>query len=884
MTDQVQSAEFRQQIEETWLSWLQRRNQTGGRLVLLMTLILYPIFGFLDWVTAPGELVQTLWVIRASVVLLAALFYFLLVRKGTARFFNLLTSLLTLVTGFGIIAMVVLLGGYEHPYYAGINLVMIGTGLLFLWPPRVSVLVYGSIVVGYVLGGLAIGPFLPTQTAISNLFFLVSTAILVTVGSFFAYRSQYEQVRTNQILELTKATLQKANEQLIALDRFKTEFFQNITHELKTPLAMILPPLELMRAGEMGRFSDEQIATIQTMSRNAMKLLKLIQDLLDMARLQDAKVRLRIQQVDFGTYVRDLVESIRPLTDRKGIELTFHQDGGATPLFLDPDKMERVLVNLLSNAAKFTPANGHIQVLLEPEPEGVHLVVADDGPGFPPEQSERIFERFYQVEMGGTRKYGGTGIGLALARELVQLHGGRIWAESQPGKGATFHLHLRSGRQHFRPEVLERRQERRDVASGQRAEDLGIVDWTQTLMGDPSFRLLEIAEATERRVVERDQNEEARPFTILVVEDTADVARLVHLTLRQFARILVAEDGAKGLEIARKMRPDLIVTDLMMPGMDGLEFTRRVRADEALKTVPVVMLTARADSDDQIAGMEAGVSVYLTKPFHPRMLLSTVRSLLHVKESEADVVMTGTMDHLTRIAGGLAHEINNPLNYVKTSVALARADFQRVLDILGRAGDRPLSDEDRRVVRAAEDRSRRMFETAEAGVRRIARTVELMRQYSREGYVRRVTTFDPWPAVEDVRAIVVPAMGRPCEVVVDLQGEARIEGVQEEWNQLLTNLLQNAIEATPEQGGRVEVLGRVVGREVHLTVRDNGPGISREIRDRLFVPFFTTKGPGKGMGLGLTIVWRAVQALHGHIDVAGEEGKGAEFRVRIPAV
>jgi len=870
------------QLQEVWRNWLASRNLGAARILTIAIAVLYPLFGLLDRMVVPERLVTNFWVLRIAVTV-ASLGLFLVSRsrKGS-EFQTAVTVSITLVTGLGIVLMVVLLGGLEHPYYAGINLVMIGAGLMFLWPPRVSLGVFGGIMAAYLIGGILASGGRLTQEAISNLFFLLSTGILVTVGSFFTYRSQYQQVRTNQILELTKASLQKANEQLIALDRFKNEFFQNITHELKTPLAMILPPLELMRSGELGRFSEEQLATIQTMSRNAMKLLKLIQDLLDMAKLQDAKIRLRVQEVDFSHYVRDLVESIRPLTDRKGIELTFENGSGPMMAFVDPDKMERVLVNLLSNAAKFTPANGHICIRLVREDGQLHLTVADDGPGFPPEQNERIFERFYQVEMGGTRKYGGTGIGLALARELVLLHGGRIWAESVPGKGATFHLHLHTGRDHFRPEALERRQERRDVVSGQRTEDQGIVDWTQAMLGDPAFRLLDIADATERRVVERDLGEETRPFTILVVEDTADVARLVHLTLRQMARILVAEDGRKGIEIARKMRPDLIVTDLMMPGMDGLEFTRHIRGDEVLKTVPIVMLTARADSEDQIAGMEAGVNVYLTKPFHPRMLLSTVRSLLHIKESEADVVMAGTMDNLSRIAGGLAHEINNPLNYLKTSVTLARTDFQRVLEILGRAEGRPMTDEERRVVRTAEERSRKMFETAEAGVRRIARTVELMRQYSREGYVRRVTVFDPWPAVEDVRSIVLPATGRKCEVVVDLQGEARIQGVPEEWNQVLTNLLQNAIEACPEDGGRVEIVGRVEEKEVRLRVRDNGPGIPRDIRDRLFVPFFTTKGPNKGMGLGLTIVWRAVQALQGRIEVGGEEGKGAEFQVRIP--
>ena len=193
-----------------------------------------------------------------------------------------------------------------------------------------------------------------------------------------------------------------------------------------------------------------------------------------------------------------------------------------------------------------------------------------------------------------------------------------------------------------------------------------------------------------------------------------------------------------------------------------------------------------------------------------------------------------------------------------------------------------MTPEEAKILDTAETRARKMFETADAGVRRIAGTVELMRKYSREGYARRVEAYDVFSAVNDVIDIVLPATGRDVRVETDLQGKGLVDCVPEEFHQVLTNLIQNAIEASPEEGGLVRIRGRVEGNQVLLTIRDNGAGIPREQRDRIFTPFFTTKGPGRGMGLGLTIVWRVVHSLKGTIDVGGEEGSGAEFTIRVP--
>ena len=347
--------------------------------------------------------------------------------------------------------------------------------------------------------------------------------------------------------------------------------------------------------------------------------------------------------------------------------------------------------------------------------------------------------------MGGTRRYGGTGIGLALAKEIVELHGGRIRAESSGG--AKFTVELLRDRDHFPAEVLDRRGPARDVPEGHRANDRGLMDFAVQMSARDEYRLLEIAEATERRVSVRDIDEDQKPHLALVVDDTPDIIRLVHNSLRAHFKVISADDGLKGLEMATRERPSLVIADLMMPGIDGLELTRRLRNSDETRHIPILMLTAKGDLEDRVAGLETGVSAYLAKPFSPRELLTTARALVQAQETTADIVLTQRMDSLEIVAGGLAHEINNPLNYLKNALARVRMDAETL--VAGRLSAEELP--------RVEKRMREMFELAESGIRRIAATVELMSSYSKAGYSRQLRPYDLFGAVREVVAMVLPA-------------------------------------------------------------------------------------------------------------------------------
>jgi signal transduction histidine kinase len=869
--------EIQAQTELRWRRWLVERNRRGLRIGLFIMITLYPAFGLVDWLTAPPSAVPWLWATRGLVAAATLALFWFLRTAMFERWGEVVSAAYVWLGGAGVALMTGSLGGLASPYYAGVSLMLLAAGLLLVWRPMVVIATHTAVVVTFIVGNGITGHVGPLPVVLTNLAFLLTTALVAAAGQILYYRTQREQVAQRVSLEQTSARLERAHAELQQLDQFKSRFFANMTHELRTPLAMIVTPLELLMQGEMGDFTEAQRSSFQTMFRSALKLLKLINDLLDLSRLEESRLRLEIAEHDLVEHLRGLVEQTGVLAARKNVALAFSPERERQPIWCDLDRLERVFVNLLSNAMKFTPAGGHVHVAVRDLGDAVQVQVEDDGPGFPPDKAEKLFERFYQVDMAGTRQHGGAGIGLALARELVLLHGGRIEAQSDGRNGACFRVTLRKGKAHLRPESVTALPAGAGAFPGE-----GGLDWAVQLSARRDFRLLDIEEASERRIVERDIDEESRPYAALVVEDSPQIVRLVHMSLRREFKVLAAPDGLKGLELAVREQPSLIVTDLMMPGIDGLELVRRLREDHRTRHIPVIMLTARGELDDRVKGIETGASAYLTKPFSPKELITCARQLVQAKEETADLVLADRMESLETFAAGLAHEINNPLNYVKNALGRVRLDAEGLLELSSAAAGGALPPPERERLERLAARVRDLLGVADSGLRRIAGTVELMGRYGRAGYRREILPHDAWEAVRAAVAVVLPATGRAVGVQLDLRGDGLLECVPEEFNQVVTNLVQNAIEAAPDGEGKVQVRGDVEGDALVLRVKDNGPGITPEVQARLFTPFFTTKGPGRGMGLGLTISRRVVLSLRGTVQVTSAPGQGAEFVVRVP--
>ncbi|XGV99131.1 MAG: response regulator [Leptolyngbya sp. BL-A-14] len=422
---------------------------------------------------------------------------------------------------------------------------------------------------------------------------------------------------------LYQKTRQQA-EQLLELDQQKTEFFQNISHEFRTPLTLMIGPLESAIAQQQG-LSYEQSAVAL---RNSRRLLRLVNQLLDLQRLDAGRMQPSFRPCDLVDFVSQTVDSFRPYCEKKGIAVMTRL-ASCPQVYLDLEKFDKVLYNLLSNAMKFTPEDGTITVTLQPAGDHCLLKVTDTGIGIRPDQIPHLFERFRQAEGSANRSYEGSGLGLALVKELVDLHGGQISVESAYGSGTTFTIWLQTGMAHLPPQQLIEVQ----AESQPNRASVELADVEMEQYDHPSG--------------EEEQLDTADPKVdgsrILIVDDNPDLRAYVSTILReQGYRVWTARNGSEGFQSAQAHRPQLIVSDLMMPMVSGLDMIRMIREEEELKGIPIILLTAKADEDTRIEGVERGADAYLSKPFSDRELLAEVRNLLALKANEQRVAELNT--------------------------------------------------------------------------------------------------------------------------------------------------------------------------------------------------------------------------------------------------
>jgi signal transduction histidine kinase/ligand-binding sensor domain-containing protein/DNA-binding response OmpR family regulator len=402
-------------------------------------------------------------------------------------------------------------------------------------------------------------------------------------------------------------------DQLRELDRARSRFFANVSHEFRTPLTLTLGPLDDLRAGLHGPLTPPMQVQVELARRNAARVLDLINQILDLARAEAGRMPLRARRLDVAALAAAVVQSFRPYAERKA--LTLDTDLPARPVlaWADPEQLGKVLSNLLSNALKFTPEGGTVRVTVAADAAAVRIAVRDGGPGIPADERARIFDRFHRVEStAGTQP--GTGIGLALARELTEMHGGSLTVESAEGFGSTFTVNLKTGRAH--------------LAAGQIVDDL--TPWMPPVLSPVPPPPPEAGGDATGEPVDDDVT------TVLVVDDNAEIRSYVRRHLAPRYRVVEAADGAAGLELARRLLPDLVLSDVMMPGLDGYELCRALRGDAETDFIPVILLTARAESEDRLAGLREQADDYLTKPFDVRELVARVDNLIALRKRLRD--------------------------------------------------------------------------------------------------------------------------------------------------------------------------------------------------------------------------------------------------------
>ncbi len=601
--------------------------------------IAFPLFGILDYFVYPQYLTEFV-TIRTAVVFLSIILFLINKTKLGELYPRTLAMVEYIICSSAISLMVHMTEGYMSPYYAGINLILIV--FLFMMPldfKRTAIICCITYFV-YITPIVFMQKIDHIPILMNNNFFLVTTIILVTFSSHLAtqmrlkeFTSRYNLQQANNDLEVLTEELEKTNEKIITHDRLKTEFFTNVSHELRTPLTLILAPLSTLINDQQGIIPSNIRNTLSIMQNNGHRLLKQINNLLDFAKLEAGRMRLDFQEVDLIKFCEDIVAAVQHMASSRGLKLYFqYQMEEAIRVMVDIEQFEKVIINLLHNAIKFTGAGGRVTLFIDDCDKDVELVVEDTGEGIPEDMLDTIFDRFAQVDGSSTRSREGTGLGLSLAKEIVELHGGSIRAVSTLGKGSRFIVKIMKGERHINENVRERRKAEQPVQYKKRASDLEGLKVSDVVS---NYRQLQLIDLEQRFDLETyDHRSGIHEFTILVIDDNPDILKLMHFLLKDEFDLLLCNSGRKGFALLRENMPDLVICDVMMPEMDGYTFCREVKTDPSFKHIPIILVTARAGSEMLVAGIDSGANDYLAKPFDVDELKARVRSLLRTRTVE----------------------------------------------------------------------------------------------------------------------------------------------------------------------------------------------------------------------------------------------------------
>ncbi len=770
------------------------------------------------------------------------------------------------------------------PYYAGLNIILLAVGLLSPWTVRQNLVSAAFVLIMYAVVSMAMKTPLETKYLINNETFLVLTAAIVVSGTLANARQRYREFELRWELDKSRRVAEAANRKLVELDQVKSRFFANISHELRTPLTLLVAPLEKLL--QRNSLSAESRELLLSMHANGMRLLKLINDLLDLVRLESGRIEVKRERLRLQEFIPGLVSSIRQAATEKGLTLEMAVDPSLDSVLADRDKLEKILLNLLFNALKFTPAGGRVELRASKNGDQVVLVVQDNGVGIAEQNLPHVFDRFWQADNSSKRKFQGLGIGTALVKELVEIQHGTVEVRSEVGQGTAFTVCLP-----YHPAGDAVSEPTRHVPPPETTASSdsgpGDTEWLAKL-----YRRAELFPAmspakSNGRVVTESRN--AHLATILVADDEPDMLRFLLSELSSHYRVVQATDGQQAVDRAVQFVPDLILLDMMMPEKDGLQACREIRQRIPRRNIPIVLLTARADEDTKLAALNAGASDFMTKPFSTTELHVRVKNLVEahqfelklsdqnellestieeLKETETQLVQSEKVASLGRMSAGIIHEINNPLNFAATGLFTLRNK--------GKSLAPPERAEYEEILHDVEE-----------GIGRVKNIVSELRMFTHPETDSRIAV-DAAEVVEASLRFLKTEWKDKVKVHRQLTPNQTMLANRNNLILVVVNLLQNAFDALKDktfadhEQPTIWIDGRVENGKSILSVRDNGPGIDPKHVDKIFDPFFTTKEVGKGMGLGLAICYRIVQGCEGRIAVDTRPGQYCEFRLEFP--
>lgn len=829
----------------------------------IVALILVPAGISLDYFVYP-EFFGFFSIMRIACNVIVALILILHFTSLGKNHIRLLTFAWLITIQLMISYMIFQTNGYESTYYAGLNLPLLAVGILLPTSIQENISFCGITIVIYLVACFSYqGNIADSSILYNNLYFIVLSSIISTTAVFFNSRRRFTEFRLNYELDVR-------NKELAELDKMKSQFFANISHELRTPLTLILAPIQDLLQ-KKNQLSSKAIKFLDTARNNALRLLKLVNDLLDVVRLEEGKMEIEQRPIELGKVLYGIIESVTHLAKTQHITLSTNLEAKPMVVRGDLHALEKIFLNLLSNSIKFTKSGGTISVKNYQNGENIFIEVQDTGIGISEEDLPHVFDRFQQVDGSSTRKYQGTGLGLALVKELTEKHGGNVSVKSSHGTGTTITV------------MLPVCNEVPIVSNDELSSIKSSVDTIDTIHHESELAIEHSLNKPLPSLPSNTIRSDGLPL-VLVIDDEPDMRNYLISTLSDDFQLIQAQDGLQGLGLAQEYQPDLILLDLMLPEMDGLEVCNQIKQNAKLQHIKIMLLTARIDETAKITALEYGADDFLTKPFSSvevktrlRNLLQTAQlqkdlqqrnndlkqTLVKLKGTQAQLIQSEKLNALGNLSAGLLHEINNPLNYTMTALQVAQNEISA-------QGDESLHE---------------IFYDIGDGMQRIQTIVSDLRAFAYPSEADKQIIFEFSSALDNALRFTAYE-SRDLLIERELEPDCVITGSKTHIVQILVNLLTNSINAVKSilylRQGKIRITCERADSRLQVHVWDNGEGIASENIPRVFDPFFTTREVGQGMGLGLSVCHTIASNHGGTLQVRSEKDKWTEFTFDLP--
>ncbi|HVS98807.1 MAG TPA: ATP-binding protein [Puia sp.] len=702
----------------------------------------------------------------------------------------------------------------------------------------------------------------------------------------------------------------KKAEALAEIDRAKTHFFSNISHEFRTPLTLLLSPIEdvLSDPGsvEVNRYR------LGVAHRNALRMQRLVNTLLEFSRIEAGRMEGRYRKVDIATLTKDIASTFRSAVEKAGMELVIVTEEVDDDVYVDTDMWERIILNLVSNAFKYSH-RGSIRVEVRQVDGQVQVSVSDTGVGIPEEELEKIFDRFHRVENSGGRSQEGTGIGLAMVRELVRLHQGTISVNSVVGDGSTFTVSLPLGMAHLPADRIVYGEEPTMKQAHAEAFVAEAMKWIPakemeesqngnghagrwpadgSADGSGDGQAHGDGQAREDGQAHGDgQADGDGRYTVVLADDNADMREYVGRLLSTEFRVITATDGQDALRKTMKYRPDLLLSDVMMPRLDGFGLLKRIRQTPGLQHIPIILLSARAGEEAKVEGLASGADDYLIKPFSARELLARVESNIRIAKERTAVI--------TAYAEKLEDEVQRrteELTRVNRSLEQSNEDLQQFAHVASHDLKEPVRKIRTYAGRVLEEYGSMLNPEARVFLVKIQQATARMAAMIEGVLAYSMLKANEQPAVPvDLNEVFnniesdLELLLHDRNAIIRREKLPVIEGAPVLLYQLFYNIVGNALKFSKKDNSPlITIASRVieeVGKQIALfTITDNGIGFDQQQSGRIFEAFtrLNSKDKYEGTGLGLALCRKIVERHHGTISATGVSGVGAVFVVKLP--